>query len=280
MRRQINHKPAGARELRAADLTRLHWEASAGQANKLIGCFDEIPRSHGVLAERHVVLTPDVEGRNANLASGNAEIVVNGAIPIECRGKGSWLGKPQRSLVNEVFRHARVECSTQPSGSIGEQGRLGRTVAEPKEADVVETVVLFGIDFTGHLKGDRVRRREHGQRLDPLWMGGCKRQRNHAAPIVSDDMEGLRADGVGDSEDIVHETVWTIFSHVERSGAAGIATLVSKATARYPAATKASKLSRHQLENSGQPCSSTTTAPPSGPHKRASKMRSPTASLD
>ena len=114
-----------------------------------------------------------------------------------------------------------------------------------------------------------MRRREHGQRLEPLWMGRCKRPRNHAAPIVSDDMERLRANGVGDSKDIVHEAVWTIFSHVERSGAAGIATLVSKATARYPAATKASKLSRHQLENSGQPCSSTTTAPPSGPHKRA-----------
>ena len=52
----------------------------SGQANKLIGCFDEILRSHGgVLAERHVVLAPDVEGRNANLASGNAEIVANGA---------------------------------------------------------------------------------------------------------------------------------------------------------------------------------------------------------
>jgi propanediol utilization protein len=70
----------------------------SGQANKLIGCFDEILRSHGgVLAERHVVLAPDVEGRNANLASGNVEIVVNGAIPVECRGKGSWLGKPLRT---------------------------------------------------------------------------------------------------------------------------------------------------------------------------------------
>ena len=57
-------------------------------------------------------------------------------------------------------------------------------------------------------------------------MGRCKRPRNHAAPIVSDDMERLRADGVGDSKDIVHETVWTIFSHVERSGTTGIATLV------------------------------------------------------
>jgi hypothetical protein len=73
----------------------------SGQANKLIGCFDEILRSHGgVLAERHVVLAPDVEGRNANLAGGNVEIIVNGAIPIQCRGKGSWLGKPLRSLVN------------------------------------------------------------------------------------------------------------------------------------------------------------------------------------
>jgi hypothetical protein len=69
-----------------------------------------------------------------------------------------------------VFRHARVECSAQTSGSVGEQGRLGRTVAESKEADVVEAAVLFGIGFTGHLKGDRVRRREHGQRLEPLWM--------------------------------------------------------------------------------------------------------------
>lgn len=66
----------------------------SSQANKLIGCFDKMLRSHGgVLAERHVVLAPNVEGRNANLASGNVEIVVNGAIPIECRGKGSWLGK-------------------------------------------------------------------------------------------------------------------------------------------------------------------------------------------
>jgi propanediol utilization protein len=73
----------------------------SGQANKLIGCFDEILRSHGgVLAERHVVLAPDVEGRNANLAGGNVEIIVNGAIPIQYRGKGSWLGKPLRSLVN------------------------------------------------------------------------------------------------------------------------------------------------------------------------------------
>ena len=39
-------------------------------------------------------------------------------------------------------------------------------------------------------------------------------------------MERLRADGVGDSKDIVHETVWTIFSHVERSGTTGIATLI------------------------------------------------------
>src|SRR6476620_2688208 len=170
-------------------------------------------------------LAPNVEGRNANLASGNVEIVVNGAVPIERRGKGSWLGKPLRSLVNEVFRHARVECSAQPSGSVGEQGRLGRTVTESK-ADVVETVALFEIGFTGLLKGDRVRRREHGQRLEPLWMGRCERPRNHAAPIVSDDMERLRADGVGDSKDIVHETVWTIFSHVERSGTTGIATLV------------------------------------------------------
>jgi hypothetical protein len=59
-------------------------------------------------------------------------------------------------------------------------------------------------------------------------MGRCKRPRNHAAPIVSDDMERLRANGVGDSKDIVHETVWTIFSHVERSGTTGIATLVER----------------------------------------------------
>jgi hypothetical protein len=39
-------------------------------------------------------------------------------------------------------------------------------------------------------------------------------------------MERLRANGVRNSKDIVHEAVWTIFSHVERSGAAGIATLV------------------------------------------------------
>ena len=93
----------------------------SGQAKELIGRFDKIFRSHGgVLAERHVVLAPDVESRNANLASGNVEIVVNGAIPIEGRRKGSWLGKPLRSLVNEVFRHAPVECSAQPSGSAGE----------------------------------------------------------------------------------------------------------------------------------------------------------------
>jgi hypothetical protein len=42
-----------------------------GQTNELIGRFDKNFRSHGgVLAERHVVLAPDVEGRNANLASG------------------------------------------------------------------------------------------------------------------------------------------------------------------------------------------------------------------
>jgi hypothetical protein len=39
-------------------------------------------------------------------------------------------------------------------------------------------------------------------------------------------MERLRANGIGDSKDIVHETVWTIFSHGERSGTTGIATLV------------------------------------------------------
>lgn len=73
----------------------------SGQANELIGRFDEIPRSHGgVLAERYVVLAPDVEGRSANLASGNVEIVVNGPIPIQYRGKGSWLGKPLRGLIN------------------------------------------------------------------------------------------------------------------------------------------------------------------------------------
>ena len=54
----------------------------------------------------------------------------------------------------------------------------------------------------------------------------CKRPRNHAAPIVSDDMERLCANGIGDSKAIVHETVWTIFSYGERSGTAGIATLV------------------------------------------------------
>jgi hypothetical protein len=85
---------------------------------------------------------------------------------------------------------------------------------------------LFGIGFAGLLKGDRVRRREYGQRLEPLWKGRCKCLRNHAAPIVSDHMETLRANGVGYSKDIVHETVWTIFSHVERSGTTGIATLV------------------------------------------------------
>lgn len=110
-------------------------------------------------------------------------------------------------------------------------------------------------------------------------MGRCKRPRYHAAPIVSDDMERLRANGIGDSKDIVHETVWTIFSHGERSGTAGIVTLVES---HGPVSGRAQsfKLSCHQLENSGQPCGSTTTAPPSGPHKRASKRRSPTASLD
>jgi hypothetical protein len=39
-------------------------------------------------------------------------------------------------------------------------------------------------------------------------------------------MERLRTDGVGDSKDIVHETVRMILSHVERSGVTGIATLV------------------------------------------------------
>jgi hypothetical protein len=48
----------------------------------------------------------------------------------------------------------------------------------------------------------------------------------HAAPIVSDNMERLRTDGVGDSKDIVHETIRMILSHVERSGVTGIATLV------------------------------------------------------
>jgi hypothetical protein len=34
----------------------------SGQANELIGCFNEILRSHrGILAERHVVFAPDVE---------------------------------------------------------------------------------------------------------------------------------------------------------------------------------------------------------------------------
>jgi len=113
------------------------------QANEFIGCFDEIPRSHGgVLAECHVVLAPDVEGRDSNLAGGNLEIVVDGAVPIERRGKGSWLGKPLHSLVNQVFRHARIECSAQPSRS----------------------------SASGLLKGERVRRREQGQRLEPLWM--------------------------------------------------------------------------------------------------------------
>jgi hypothetical protein len=92
----------------------------SGKANKSIGCFDESVCSHGgVLAERHVVLAPDVEGRNANLASGNVEIIVNGSIPIECRGKSSRLGKPLRSLVNQAFRHARVERNAQPPGSVG-----------------------------------------------------------------------------------------------------------------------------------------------------------------
>jgi len=39
-------------------------------------------------------------------------------------------------------------------------------------------------------------------------------------------MERLRANGFGDSKNIIHETIWTIFSHAERSGATGIATLV------------------------------------------------------
>ena len=103
----------------------------SGQANELIGCFDEILRSYsGVLAERHVILAPDVEGRNANLASENVEIVVNGAIPIECRGKGSWLGKPLRSLVNEVFQHARVNAARSlraPSASKADSGEPSRS---------------------------------------------------------------------------------------------------------------------------------------------------------
>ena len=37
---------------------------------------------------------------------------------------------------------------------------------------------------------------------------------------------GKTARSVGDSKDIFHETLWTIFSHVERSGSTGIATLV------------------------------------------------------
>jgi hypothetical protein len=57
-------------------------------------------------------------------------------------------------------------------------------------------------------------------------MGRCKRPRHHAVPIVRDDMEQLRADGVGYCKIIIHETVWTIFSHVERSGTTGIATLI------------------------------------------------------
>jgi hypothetical protein len=58
---------------------------------------------------------------------------------------------------------------------------------------------LFGIGFTGLLKGDRVRRREYGKT--------ARRRRRPA-------------------KDIVHKTVWTIFSHLERSGTTGIATLV------------------------------------------------------
>ena len=65
-------------------------------------------------------------------------------------------------------------------------------------------------------------------------------------------MERLRANGVGDSKDIVHETVWTIFSHVERSGTTGIATLV-ESDCPVSGCPKAYKLSCHQLENSGQP---------------------------
>jgi hypothetical protein len=43
---------------------------------------------------------------------------------------------------------------------------------------------------------------------------------------MSDDMDRLRAaNSVGDSKDIFHETLWTIFSHVERSGTTGIVTL-------------------------------------------------------
>jgi len=57
-------------------------------------------------------------------------------------------------------------------------------------------------------------------------MGRCKRPRNHAAPIVSDNMERLRTNGVGDSKNIIHETVRMILSHVERSGTTGIATLI------------------------------------------------------
>ena len=36
----------------------------------------------------------------------------------------------------------------------------------------------------------------------------------------------LRANGVGDSKDIVYESVWTIFCHVEGAGATRIATLI------------------------------------------------------
>jgi hypothetical protein len=99
-----------------------------------------------------------------------------------------------------VVRQWIFECSAQPSGSAGEQVRLGRTVAESKEADVVETVVLCGIGFAGILKGGVERTVSDLSRVD----GRCKRPRNHATPIASDEMERLRANGVGDSKDIRH----------------------------------------------------------------------------
>jgi hypothetical protein len=103
----------------------------SGQADELIGRLDEIFRSHGgVLAERHIILAPDIEGRNTNLAGRNVEIVVNGAVPIERRGKGSWLGKPQRGLVNEVFgtRGSNASRSLRaPSASKSDSGEPARS---------------------------------------------------------------------------------------------------------------------------------------------------------
>ncbi len=115
---------------------------------------------------------------------------------------------------------------TQPGGVVGQQGRLRGVVVAAEEADVVEAVVLFGIAGGGTVEGLGVGGGQHGQRLEPLGVGAGQRPGDHAAPVVRDEVEAVRALGVGEGEGVGDEFGHGVVGDLRGAGARGVAALV------------------------------------------------------